>query len=473
MLRFRMFLPVLAFVAALALGLAASAGAATTITVDPATGATDTTDPTPNDGVCDSPCSLRRAVQTADGGSNGEFIIAIPSGSYKLSIPAVLPDNSDPSNGDLDITKDTTIAGGGQGTTTIDGNSVDRIFDIAAGTTATISGLTIEGGVANDGFMGTTGGGIRDFGTLTLNDSTLTGNSAHFGAGLATDGPTFPPPNTPSATLNRVSVLNNTTSGTNGEGGGLDERVGGTLSVNSSLLQGNSASGGGGGVTDDGGGTIAITDTTVDTNHAGTAEAGGVYETGGGTVTLTRTTVSNNTSGEGGGVAEDGGGRITMVDTTISGNVVSGGSFPDAGGILNDAGGSVAIEDTTISDNSAARSGGGIQDIGGGSNDFDIVNTTISGNHASLRGGAVQQGSGTIKLLNATLHDNTADVGATRSTSASRAIPPAAVGTVRTVTVQNSIVASRARQLPGADGLVGQQHRRRGHVWIPVPRATR
>lgn len=109
------------------------------------------------------------------------------------------------------------------------------------------------------------------------------------------------------------------------------------------------------------------------------------------------------------------------------------------------------IRGTTISGNSAAFSGGGVQDIGGGAKDFTIVNYTISGNHAGLRGGAILQGGGAINLLNTTLHDNTADTGANEidvclpSDARCGGNP-----SVRKTTVQNSIVASAAGGCLGA-----------------------
>src|SRR5947209_16848594 len=61
----------------LALGVAAPAGASQTINVATTT---DAVDPTPADGTCDSPCSLRGAIQTANGvGSPGADGISIPA----------------------------------------------------------------------------------------------------------------------------------------------------------------------------------------------------------------------------------------------------------------------------------------------------------------------------------------------------------------------------------------------------------
>jgi hypothetical protein len=426
-----------ACIAALAL-LPTPARAAQTIVVS---AAGDTTDPTQNDGVCDAPCTLRRAIQTANGtGSPGLDIIDLTTvaGPVNLAI-AGAAEGTTPNDaiGDLDITQDLTITGPGQGALTIDGKGKDRIFDIAPGATSTISGVTITGGEAKDGIFTTAGGAIRVgradlnpapppnavFGAasaLTLSDSTLTGNSAQDGAGIATDAINA------NLTMNRVTVSNNVFSGGPGntEGGGVNERFGGTVNINDSTVTNNAADSGGG-VTDDGAGTINITDSLVSNNRGSSpaSQGAGVEETGGGNVTLTRTRVTGNTNAEGGGVVEDGGGSVTIIDSTIDQNSACGAQFPDGGGVLGDAGGPVTIRGSTIAGNTASR-GAGVADLSGSSR-WDISNTTISGNHATTTcpavglslppgtGGGILSFGGTtpprIDLNNVTLHDNVSD----------------------------------------------------------------
>ncbi len=70
--------------------------------------------------------------------------------------------------GDLDITHDLIIDGGGS---TIDGNLLDRVFHILPGATVTIRNMWIRNGSGNDG-----GGGILiDGGTLNLENVTISG----------------------------------------------------------------------------------------------------------------------------------------------------------------------------------------------------------------------------------------------------------------------------------------------------------
>src|SRR4051812_358242 len=101
-----------------ALCAAVPAHAAQTITVG---GTGDTVDASPANGVCEAPCTLRAAVQTANGaGSAGLDTIVIHTGTYDRSTGGV--DGADPAaTGDLDLAENVTITGDGQSSTTVDG----------------------------------------------------------------------------------------------------------------------------------------------------------------------------------------------------------------------------------------------------------------------------------------------------------------------------------------------------------------
>lgn len=85
---------------------------------------------------------------------------------------------------ELVINKNLTINGPGANLLTISGNGARRIFTISSGTFAAINGLTIANGVAG----GVDGGGINNFGLLTLSNCTLSGNSAERGGGICNNG---------------------------------------------------------------------------------------------------------------------------------------------------------------------------------------------------------------------------------------------------------------------------------------------
>ena len=70
-----------------------------------------------------------------------------------------------------DTTGTETITGPAAGVT-VSGGGASRVFQVDAGVTASISGLTITGG--NAGYDN--GGGLFNYGTTTLTDCTVSGN---------------------------------------------------------------------------------------------------------------------------------------------------------------------------------------------------------------------------------------------------------------------------------------------------------
>ena len=79
-------------------------------------------------------------------------------------------------SGEIAITDSVDIQGPGSSVVTVSGNNLSRVFYVSAD--ATIGGLTISGGNSS------VGGGINNAGTLTLENSTVSDNSAGFGAGI-------------------------------------------------------------------------------------------------------------------------------------------------------------------------------------------------------------------------------------------------------------------------------------------------
>src|SRR5262249_50666291 len=140
----------------------------------------------------------------------------------------------------------TLIRGAGAGATVIDGQRVDRVFDVlgvAAGSiSVTLQGLTVRNGVVNGA-----GGGVRvGNANLVVRDCVVTGNRAtEEGGGIA--NATLP--GTGNVTLVRTVVSRNVTGG---QGGGLSvqgdsQGQGSVLNVIGSSVLRNFASGGNGG----------------------------------------------------------------------------------------------------------------------------------------------------------------------------------------------------------------------------------
>jgi hypothetical protein len=127
------------------------------------------------------------------------------------------------------------------------------------------------------------GGGIYNSHTLTLTDSTVSGNSAGFSGG---------------------GIYN----------GGLGEA---TLTAMNSTVSENTAARGGGIMTE---GPATLSNCTVSDNSSDD-EGGGILFSGYGTLTLTNSTISRNTSNNyGGGISLPGGEGMTLTSCTIAEN---------------------------------------------------------------------------------------------------------------------------------------------------------
>ena len=130
--------------------------------------------------------SLRQAITDANGNAEAD-VINLPAGTYTLT------------SGELDITSEVTITGAGAGTTIIDGNAADRVFNLPnSASNLTLTDLTVQNG-SNNG----NGGGIlvnNSAAQLTATRVIITGNNAHDGAGIYNEG---------TITLTDVVISNN------------------------------------------------------------------------------------------------------------------------------------------------------------------------------------------------------------------------------------------------------------------------
>src|SRR5262245_5973271 len=101
----------------------------------------------------DGKLSLREAISVANL-SAGPDVILLPSGTYGITIAGTGEDTN--ATGDFDITGDLTIqmAPGALTRPIIDGNGLDRVFDIPTGSTGislTFIQVQITGGVVSGG----------------------------------------------------------------------------------------------------------------------------------------------------------------------------------------------------------------------------------------------------------------------------------------------------------------------------------
>ena len=158
-------------------------------------------------------------------------------------------------------------------------------------------------------------------------------------------------------------------------------------------------------------GNLTIQDSVITGNTIG-SNGGAVYNNGLGVLNLVRTTVAANTAGgDGGGIYNTDGASLNVIDSIIDGNQGNNG-----GGIFHRSNaGNLSISGSAIVSNTATVSGGGVYTDAGLNT---IVNTTISGNTATPPGGGVGGGIAalsnpalTVTVNNVTISGNTASVG--------------------------------------------------------------
>ncbi|MGH8532075.1 MAG: choice-of-anchor Q domain-containing protein, partial [Gammaproteobacteria bacterium] len=171
-----------------------------------------------------------------------------------------------------------------------------RILAVASSGDLTLHSTTVSGGRSGYYY----GGGVYNTGTLTLTNSTVSGNDG--GGGVFNSG--------------TLTLTHSTVSGNSGYGGGVFNS--GTLTLANSTVSGNRSE------FDSGihnSGTLTLINSTVSGNRS--YACGHCDGTGGidnrGTLTLTNSTVSGNSGTYGGGVYNDGG-TLTLARTLISGN---------------------------------------------------------------------------------------------------------------------------------------------------------
>lgn len=244
---------------------------------------------------------------------------------------SIVPGTINLTGGQLTIGRSLTITGPGPNSLTVQRQSASsfRVFEVLAPNTVAISGLTIANGLA------AYGGGISNRGTLTVTNSTFSGNSVdtqfgsgggiwnNIGATLTVDGTTFLN-NGNSICIGggiynffgQVEVRSSTFSGNSaGQGGGIDNQGGsgqsGTLTVINSTFVNNSTVNAGGGIVTSA--PLTVTNSTFYGNAAGFG--GGIANTGGPTPTVLNTIIANSAGGNCGGAIADGGGNLSSDGT--------------------------------------------------------------------------------------------------------------------------------------------------------------
>jgi hypothetical protein len=296
-----------------------------------------------------------------------------------------------------------------------------------AGATVTITNSVITANsvapsAASSGFAWGGGGGIDNWGTLSLSNTIVSDNqvggriaSHALGAGVLSWG-------TLAVTGSMVRDNRATTTGPNACNG--NAAGGGIESFSTLTLSGAT-------VTDN----VVELSSSTSSAECGSAEAGGIFIHDG-SASISDTTVSGNqvsatrrygdASAWSGGIGVLESGTLMLRDSTVSGNHVtamtaasSGTANPAAGGIGVEYGGKATISNTSLTGNSAeatapagaaSAEGGGIQ-----TGSTVLSNSLVSGNRltassksgsASVHGAGIQHGNGTLQVSGTTIIGN-------------------------------------------------------------------
>jgi hypothetical protein len=269
--------------------------------------------------------------------------------------------------GSLDLAHNISIEGPGAGLLTVRGSGSSsfpydyfRVFTVLEGATVSISGLTITNGWAPVGGAddANLGGGIANHGTLTLSNSTVTGNRVN--SCPDPNGCFDPTPDTAGGGIFNgnadgtavLTIINSTVSDNNAYanaggsyGGGIANGIddypdyvpGGTVILSNStvsLNRANSSHGFGGGIYNGDGGMLMVTNSTIARNFAANYDGGGIDNDYGTMLTIANSTIAGNSSGFGGGIESDADGFV-MRNTILAGNTGYRDSPDDLEGVLS------------------------------------------------------------------------------------------------------------------------------------------
>ena len=261
-----------------------------------------------------SQCSLAGAISAAGSLTDDSVVIELEysngSSCSASSVCAFIGTQSVTSGKEASLTIEGTGTGSGSSADSVlNGNNLGTTFTDSATFPVTLDNVEVTGGkvvsyTIGRGVFASTGGGIYNYGTMTVADSTISGNTA-------------------------ITDL----------GGGIYNHSG-TMTVTDSTISGNTAGGAGGGGIYNHSGTMTVTDSTISGNKATSsgARGGGIYNYG--TMTVTGSTISGNTSGGyGGGIYNNN--PATLAGTIVAGNTATSGDNGCAAGggyTITDAG---------------------------------------------------------------------------------------------------------------------------------------
>ena len=318
----------------------------------------DAVDAKRGDGVCETApgngiCTLRAAIQESNTLAGADTIM-LPAGTYTITIA---PFGSNDANGSFDIKDSLTIVGAGADVTIVDGGGLDSVFaSPLAGKTINISNLTIQNGAVPASKVG---GGVVAMGNsnLTLTNVVIQNNRAGDGGGIYNQGNL-----TLIRCVVRGNTATLVTQDTSKfrQGGGIFH-TGGELLVRESTISGNTAISGGG-LANGGDAVIessTISGNVALNNTLNDGDAGGGIVNGAGAsgfLTIVNSTISGNrANGNHGGIHNfDGDLELSSVTITDNAADADGDGFGNSGGLGMGINGTLTMRNTILAGNRAA-----------------------------------------------------------------------------------------------------------------------
>jgi len=297
---------------------------------------------------CTSPTTACKTIAHA--------IEAAVSGDSILVAPATYTEN-------LSISKNLRILGSGATTTIIDGGGA-RVVTIQPSAHVTLTDMTIRngvsksdsgsGGVANfngvltltrivvTGNSGLLAGGLENEGSLTINSSTISGNTV---TRIKCVFFCFQPGGGGIRNLGALTIHNSIISGNSEEvtpGGGILNGYGGRVTISRSTISGDSGDG-----IFNLEGPATISQSTFSGNRGAGIGGGSIFIHGPMSVSVINSTISGN--GGGIGVSFAGRTRISLSNRTVSGNSGTGIS------VLDTTNSNVALKNSIVANNSGGN----------------------------------------------------------------------------------------------------------------------
>ena len=212
---------------------------------------------------------------------------------------------------------------------------IDNLGDL---TVKTNSHITYNVGI------GCNGGGIGNYGTMTVTSSDISNNNAILGGGIYNSGS--------GVNIENSNINSNTATTETGSGGGI-YNTGSDFNIDNSNINSNTATESGGGVENFG--NLIITDSTINYNIVTDnirGNGGGLDNSG--TLDLLGSNICYNTAAFGGGICNEINGILFVNNSSINSNIVS----CNGGGVCNWLG-TTTLNDSNITSN-IALSGGAI-----------------------------------------------------------------------------------------------------------------